>query len=74
MKNNLNENGKNSIVKYRTNTNNSARNGWTSFHETVYVKITNTVVKFHKIILEILKTDFDNQGNFIKPGVFQSFS
>lgn len=36
--------------------------------------IKNTFDKFHKIILEILKPDIDNQGNFIKPGVVPKFS
>ena len=36
--------------------------------------IKNTFDKFHKIILEILKRDVDEQGNFIKPGVVPKFS
>jgi hypothetical protein len=36
--------------------------------------IKNTFDKFHKIILEILRPDIDNQGNFIKPGVVPKFS
>ena len=36
--------------------------------------IKNTFDKFHKIILEILQSDIDKQGNFIKPGVVPKFS
>lgn len=36
--------------------------------------IKNTFDKFHKIILEILKPDTDNHGNFTKPGVVPKFS
>jgi len=36
--------------------------------------IKNTFDKFHKIILEILKSDIDQQGNFTKPGASPKFS